>query len=120
MDTKSGKNNLDWRDLSDLFSTLNEKDKSSWCIENEDDTCPDANHPGVFLQQHDTNTNANANTNANTDQKRGYCSFILQNDKPILKQTLSRLPHTHLPILSSSSSSPSSSPKLEQSFEMST
>jgi len=78
---------LTWKNLHQLFSSINEKDQESWCIENEKDTSKDANDPKVFLT-----------VNKNPKRRRGYCSFILQSDTQMLKETLTRVPFAHLPV----------------------
>lgn len=81
--------------VKDLFESLGEQDKDSWCIENKknhksghgDDT--DAK-PSNFLQ--------------NNKKGRGYCSFLVQHSKDVLEDLLtSTLPMVHLPVQESDS-----------------
>lgn len=79
--------------VKDLFDSLGEQDKASWCIENKknhksDDE--DGAKPGSFLQ--------------NNKKGRGYCSFLVQHSKDVLDDLLtSSLPMVHLPVQKSNS-----------------
>ncbi len=81
--------------VKELFDSLGEQDKASWCIENKknhksgDDDDTDAK-PGSFLQ--------------NNKKGRGYCSFLVQHSKDVLDDLLtSSLPMVHLPVRESDS-----------------
>lgn len=86
-----------WTNIAGLFERLDEKDKTSWCIETpltqNDKTVASSttNTPGDFLQPRITND-------------RGYCSFLVQKDQEAYRETLQCLPVCDLPSGSNSSS----------------
>lgn len=79
--------------VKDLFDSLGEQDKASWCIENKKNHKADDDvdaKPGNFL--HDNN------------KGRGYCSFLVQHSKDVLDDLLTNsLPMVHLPVKESDS-----------------
>jgi hypothetical protein len=83
-----------WKDLGNLYQTLNEEDQASWCIETavhggggggsgsekEDQPPPTSGEflkPQVFTSQ---------------EQASAYCSFLVQKDTTALADFVSRLP----------------------------
>ena len=80
-------------DVRNLFDSLADQDKESWCIENK------ANHNNP-----DRDNNDNYNTRPqdflhNNNKGRGYCSFLVQHSKEVLEDLLAtRLPMVHLPV----------------------
>jgi len=99
-----------WRNISNIFQSLNEKDKASFTIENyserddDDVNDDDVDHVddhnqksksgNLFLKEGDE-INDNNNTYVNK-AKKGYCSFIVQHDKLVLRDTLKSLPLSDL------------------------
>jgi hypothetical protein len=87
---------LTWHDLHALFTSLNDKDKESWCIENEGNNNNDddgskkkkTKQDASFLHAQDDKNNA----------ERGYCSFIVQNEIKAMQSTLNRTPIRDLPV----------------------
>ena len=86
--SKNGKDDkiFRWKDLSDIFENLNDSDKESFCIENETSSesfAKDGDETGIgssFLKA------------KNSDNRTGYCSFMIQNDKEALSSLLNTLP----------------------------
>ncbi|KAL7540561.1 hypothetical protein ACHAWF_006715 [Thalassiosira exigua] len=80
-------------DIQPLFDALDDEDKRSWCVENEesqsrqnngDDESPRA--PNIFLD-------------IGNRCHRGYCSFLVQHSKIVMNDLLSKsLPLTDLPV----------------------
>ena len=80
-----------WKEMKTFFSSLNEDDQLSWTEENYNEKNEDEGErtkriPGSFLQYQDS------------DSTRGYCSFLVQNDKEKLDSILKSLPTAHLPV----------------------
>jgi hypothetical protein len=82
-----------WKNIASLFERLNEKDKASWCIETPSMTetkrdgkaaSSSTSTPSNFLQPRITND-------------RGYCSFLVQKDENVYRETLQCLPVCDLP-----------------------
>jgi hypothetical protein len=79
-------------DVRNLFDSLADEDKESWCIENK------ANH------NHDRDNDECDNIKpqnflCNNKKGRGYCSFLVQHSKEVLEDLLAtRLPMVHLPV----------------------
>ncbi|KAL7470895.1 hypothetical protein ACHAXS_011185 [Conticribra weissflogii] len=74
-------------DVKSLFESLNSKDKDTWCIENNarNDDQGGAS-PEEFLDAGDY-------------KHRGYCSFLVQHSKDVMKDLLeNRLPVVDLPV----------------------
>lgn len=85
--TKMGKNVLSWQGIASIFEHLNEKDKETWCIETASDAEKSIS-PKIFLQS------------LGSTKTRAYCSFLIQNDKQVLEDTLMRLPVQTLEFVS--------------------
>lgn len=74
----SGK--MTWESVDGLFASL-DKDKESWCVENGQASTTQEMQEFLHSCQHD----------------RGYCSFLVQNDKQILEGTIQKdLPVTDI------------------------
>ena len=103
--------NNDFRsnDLSGIFEKLHESDKQSFCIENENaakslakdgsdddddeknkDTVSSSSSGSSFLKDQQS-TSSSTNTTKD-DNRVGYCSFMIQNDKKALSELLPKLP----------------------------
>mmetsp|Transcript_9651 Transcript_9651/g.18115 ORF Transcript_9651/g.18115 Transcript_9651/m.18115 type:complete len:450 (-) Transcript_9651:1602-2951(-) len=104
VDKLSSINNMDDSKLqighfADVFHKLIPEDQETWTIETwdvpEEDKNNSENRPGAFL---DTTTTTAGLTSANYTPRRGYCSFIVQNDKVQLQRLLEQLPIVHLPV----------------------
>jgi hypothetical protein len=81
-------------DVQPLYASLDDRDKVSWCIENQDSE--QRTTPESFLDVNNTN-------------QRGYCSFLVQHSHAVKENLLSNfLPVTHLPVASDSISDPRS------------
>ena len=79
---------LQTEDIHELFQSLQEKDKGSWCIENSE--CGKGNHiDHAFLHTE--------------CQIAGYCSFLVQHDSKVKADLLTyKLPITNLPVFTTS------------------
>lgn len=75
---------LTWTGLQKLFARLDESDKASWCVETDQATAKKELTPEMFLAPKRTN-------------HRAYCSFLIQKDQKVYKQTESSLPVPELP-----------------------
>jgi len=108
--TRSTKAPFTWRYIYDIFTSLNEKDKSSWTEEKYKNTktvsqsedqeqSPTQDlvvEPGAFL--YPTNEEAIDKVSSSIPRERGYSSFIVQHDKEAMDQLLQSLPLTQLPV----------------------
>lgn len=84
MSSEKQKVTIGWKDVGSLFESLNDEDKSSWCVETP------GSGPGVqdgrivfpkdFLSPKES------------ENRRGYCSFLVQKDKAAMTQVLERVP----------------------------
>lgn len=94
-------NSFRWNDLSSIFENLNESDKKSFCIENEnaaeslakdgssdDEKNKDTGSSSFLKDQQSTSSSAKTKD----DNRVGYCSFMIQNDKEALSDLLPKLP----------------------------
>ena len=79
--TDQKKAGFEGSDMLSLFTSLDEDDKASWCVENSAGT---TTTPTDFL-------------NTTTTNLRGYCSFLIQHSKSVKQDLEKRLPITHLP-----------------------
>eukprot|EP00980_Cylindrotheca_fusiformis_P002362 scaffold543_cov119-Cylindrotheca_fusiformis.AAC.29 len=80
---------VSWVDLHDIFTKLNEEDKKSWCIENgKANNGKETTAPADFLGP---KTKDNENDFA-------YCSFLIQHEKNVKENFLSRAPLSTLPF----------------------
>lgn len=90
------KNGMTWKDLSSFFQKL-DKDRASWTHETVSENCSTSadlsNADKVALDFLSNNSTDNSQ-----NQRRGYCSFIVQHDAEILKEMLERLPMSDLPL----------------------
>ena len=75
-----------WQDWASIFHGLGTEDKKSWCIENKGDEVSIS--PSTFLD-----------ASEKAEQRRAYCSFLVQKDASALENTLNRLPVTKLECL---------------------
>mmetsp|Transcript_22835 Transcript_22835/g.35227 ORF Transcript_22835/g.35227 Transcript_22835/m.35227 type:complete len:435 (+) Transcript_22835:50-1354(+) len=95
---------ISWDKLMNLFGELNEDDKASWCIENSGgkNKTEENTSPNEFLNPHEKPVNRNQNQEKNAAQNdnhaRGYCSFLVQHDAEVKKNTIERLPLSELPF----------------------
>lgn len=83
-------------DFADVFNKLIPEDQETWTeetwdIPKEQKSNHEDRKPGTFLD-------TAAIPLARYHPKRGYCSFIVQNDKEQLERLLGQLPIVHLPI----------------------
>lgn len=79
-------------DVRNLFDSLADQDKESWCIENK------ANHNNSDKVIDNCNTKPQ-DFLQNNKKGRGYCSFLVQHSKEVLEDLLAtRLPMVHLPV----------------------
>ena len=93
---------IDWRDLSDVYENLNVSDKQSFCIENEGAakriTAENGHHEdGVDNEEMDASGSCflkdpPGGKGKAKDNRVGYCSFVVQNDKESLSRLLRKLP----------------------------
>ena len=91
-----------YNDIADLFDSLSEKDKDSYCIENAAVEREEKEvKQGNFLRSRQSSLNV-----GNTS-RRGYCSFLVQ-ESAKLSSVLSKLPIVCLPIAASQTSKNSS------------
>lgn len=94
----NGNSNFKLQDFLDVFNKLIPEDKDTWTEETWDVPRKETNglecrNPGAFL---DTKAIISS---VNCHPRRGYCSFIVQNDKEQLERLLGELPIVHLPVL---------------------
>ena len=78
------KGSLTWQDFATLFSSLESKDKESWCVETDEGTKKRSLTPDSFLAPKRT-------------KHRAYCSFLVQKDVAAYEKTESALPVVKLP-----------------------
>ena len=78
------KGSLTWQDFATLFSSLDSKDKESWCVETDEGTKKRSLTPDSFLAPKRT-------------RHRAYCSFLVQKDVAAYEKTESALPVVKLP-----------------------
>ena len=74
---------LGWKGLVHLFQSLNKEDQSSWCVEtagNGKRGGGDEITPQEFLSPFEEQSH------------RGYCSFLVQNDKTAYNELLNKIP----------------------------
>jgi len=92
---------LHWKDLFDIYKNLNDKDKESFCIENDDDSkhvadikyfLKDRSSSSSSIIPKDDNNNHKEDKDGSYNNDVGYCSFLVQNDKNALVDMLRRLP----------------------------
>lgn len=82
-------------DVQSLFASLDDQDKSSWCIENQD------SHSALNLNKCDEKAppTPDAFLDVNNINQRGYCSFLVQHSNAVKENLLSNLlPMAHLPV----------------------
>ncbi|GKZ00310.1 hypothetical protein MPSEU_000983900 [Mayamaea pseudoterrestris] len=72
------RNAISWQNLALIYDTINADDQATWCVETKEDDSMEVS-PATFLS-------------GNGDAVRAYCSFLVQNDKTVLEDTLARLP----------------------------
>jgi U3 small nucleolar RNA-associated protein 6 len=95
-DVDTTNNILRWNNLCSIFENLNDSDKQSFCIENEnaakslakDGSCSDVE------KNKDTDSSAFLKDPSKIEDecRVGYCSFMIQNDKKALSDLLPKLP----------------------------
>lgn len=75
-----------------LFESLNDQDKESWCIENESNRSQNDEKEKIETPPHDF-------LDVDNKKHKGYCSFLVQHSKMVMKDLLSsHLPMVHLPV----------------------
>jgi len=78
--SREEEDSFSWKNIQGLFASLQD-DKESWCVETKGNGKDPA--PRHFLRP---------TVSPATENDRGYCSFLLQKDRSILKENLPKLP----------------------------
>ena len=76
---------ITWQSLSSIFQKLHADDQKTWCVETKEDA-DERILPRSFLD-------------SQGDALRAYCSFLIQNDKVALADTLPKLPLAELDLV---------------------
>ncbi|KAL7437903.1 hypothetical protein ACHAXH_003425 [Discostella pseudostelligera] len=85
-------------DVQSLFASLDDQDKSSWCIENKD------SHSALNNCDEKAPPTPDAFLDVNNTNQRGYCSFLVQHSNAVKENLLSNLlPMAHLPVANNGS-----------------
>ena len=96
--TDTGATQFQARDVQQLFESLNNQDKESWCIENKANNNQSQNSLGKSVSV-DEDASARKFLDVSIKDQRGYCSFLVQHSETEMKTLLSnRLPMVHLPV----------------------
>ena len=83
LSSSSSSPSLGWKDLGSLYQRLNEKDKSSWCVERAS-----ASEREEELRK----SNDDFLKPTETTGHVAYCSFVIQKDQNVLSDTVPKLP----------------------------
>lgn len=95
----ANKDKMTWKDLKDVFAKLIDKDKKSWCIENngkqDKGKSPENNKKDDYTKALDFLDPLQKSKDGNDC---AYCSFLIQHDNRVKQEALSRFPISTLPF----------------------
>mmetsp|Transcript_7652 Transcript_7652/g.22423 ORF Transcript_7652/g.22423 Transcript_7652/m.22423 type:complete len:531 (-) Transcript_7652:4822-6414(-) len=104
---QGSRDELQWKDLSKIYESLEDSDKKSFCIENSVANGSGGGSAASSVESNDNNKDDNdgkqdpsvpgssfLSDSGTPTHPAGYCSFLVQNDEKALAAILERLPVT--------------------------